>query len=47
MMFLKRLEYEELIKKVNVVDTSRQIKKKQITKLRSKILKIKYLVLVL
>ena len=42
-MLLKRL-YSELVKKVNAIDTSK-LAKKQIIMQRSKILKIKYLIL--
>ena len=41
---VKKAEYDELMKKVNAIDTSKLLKK-QIIMLRSKTLKIKYLVL--
>ena len=41
---VKKIQYNELVKKVNTIDTS-ELVKKQIMKLRSDILKVKYLVL--
>ena len=41
------MEYDELVEKIIAIDNSELVKKKQVTMLRSKILKIKYLILLI